>query len=161
MSNTAKPIPEGYHGATPYLCCKNAAAAIEFYKQAFGAIELMRLAEPSGRIGHAEIKIGDAPIMLSDEYPEWGVRSPQSLGGSPVAIHLYVDDVDALAKRAVAAGAKLARPVEDQFYGDRSGSLEDPFGHRWTVSTHKEDVSAGEMQRRYTALMKQQGSSHS
>jgi len=159
--STAKPIPEGYHRATPYLCCKNAAAAIEFYKKAFGAIELMRLAEPGGRIGHAEIKIGDAPIMLSDEYPEWDVRSPQALGGTPVSIHLYVEDVDALARRAVAAGAKLTRPVEDQFYGDRSGSLEDPFGHRWNVSTHKEDVSADEMQRRYTALMKQQGSSHS
>ena len=154
---TVKPIPDGYHTVTPYLIVKDAASAIEFYKKAFGATEAMRLSEPGGRIGHAEIRIGDAPIMLSDEYPEMDVRSPQSLGGSPVLIHLYVDDVDALASRAVAAGAKLLRPVADQFYGDRSGTLTDPFGHRWMIATRKEDVSAAEMQKRYDALMKAGG----
>src|SRR5262249_16349219 len=131
---------------------KDAARAIEFYERAFGATELFRLAEPSGRIGHAELKIGEARIMLSDEYAEMGVRSPQSLGGTPVRIHLYVEDVDALAARAVAAGAALQRPVTDQFYGDRSGWLVDPFGHQWNISTHKEDVSAEEMQRRYEKM---------
>ena len=153
MAGRVNPVPR----ATPYLCCKDAARAIEFYKKAFGATEAMRLSEPGGRIGHAEIRIGDAPIMLSDEYPEMDVRSPQSLGGSPVLIHLYVDDVDALASRAVAAGAKLLRPVADQFYGDRSGTLTDPFGHRWVIATRKEDVSAAEMQKRYDALMKAGG----
>ena len=155
MTSKAKPIPDGFHGATPYLCCKDAARAIEFYKKAFGATEVMRLAEPSGRIGHAEVKIGEAVIMLSDEHAEIGVRSPQSLGGTPVAIHLYVEDVDALARRAVAAGAQLTRPVADQFYGDRTGTLEDPFGHRWFIATHKEDVSSEEMGKRYAAMMKQ------
>ena len=155
MASKAKPIPDGFHGATPYLCCKDAAGAIEFYKKAFGATEVMRLAEPSGRIGHAEVKIGEAVIMLSDEHAEIGVRSPQSLGGTPVAIHLYVEDVDALARRAVAAGAQLTRPVADQFYGDRTGTLEDPFGHRWFIATHKEDVSSEEMGKRYAAMMKQ------
>ena len=153
MAGRVNPVPR----ATPYLCCKDAARAIEFYKKAFGATEAMRLSEPGGRIGHAEIRIGDAPIMLSDEYPEMDVRSPQSLGGSPVLIHLYVDDVDALASRAVAAGAKLLRPVADQFYGDRSGTLTDPFGHRWMIATRKEDVSAAGMQKRYDALMKTGG----
>jgi len=152
MAGRVNPVPR----ATPYLCCKDAARAIEFYKKAFGATEAMRLSEPGGRIGHAEIRIGDAPIMLSDEYPEMDVRSPQSLGGSPVLIHLYVDDVDALASRAVAAGAKLLRPVADQFYGDRSGRLADPFGHVWTVSTHIEDVTPAEVERRFEAFMKQQ-----
>jgi PhnB protein len=154
MPSKAKPIPDGFHGATPYLCCKGAANAIEFYKKAFGATEVMRLAEPGGRIGHAEIKIGDATIMLADEYPDMNVLSPQTLGGSPVTIHLYVENVDALASRAVGAGAKLLRPVEDQFYGDRSGRLSDPFGHVWIISTHTEDVSPGEMQKRYEAMMK-------
>jgi PhnB protein len=157
MASNAKPIPPGFEGAVPYLCCKDAARAIEFYKQAFGATEVMRLAEPSGRIGHAEIKIGTALLMLADEYPEMDVRSPQSLGGSPVTIHLYVDDVDALADRAVGAGAKLLRPVADQFYGDRSGRLSDPFGHVWIISTHTEDVAPEEMQRRYQAMMKPPG----
>jgi len=155
MSTKVKPIPDGHHGATPYLCCKDAARAIEFYKKAFGATEVMRMAEPSGRIGHAELKIGEAVFMLSDEYAEMGVRSPQSLGGSPISIHLYVEDVDALAARAVAAGATLQRPVTDQFYGDRSGWLVDPFGHRWNISTHKEDVSAEELQRRFEKLTNQ------
>ena len=138
----------------PYLCCRDAARALDFYARAFGAVETMRLAEPGGRIGHAEFRLGDAVIMLSDEYPERKVLSPQTLGGTPVATHLYVDDVDAFCARAVAAGATLARPVADQFYGDRSGQLEDPFGHRWFVATHVEDVPAAEVQRRYDAMMK-------
>src|SRR5437763_14338970 len=119
---SVKPIPDGYHTATPYLIVKGAAEAIEFYKKAFGAKELMRFADPSGKVGHAEIKIGDSPIMLADEYPDMGIRSPQTLGGSPVIILLYVHDVDALTQQALAAGAKVERPVTDQFYGDRSGT---------------------------------------
>jgi PhnB protein len=152
MSNNVKPIPDGYRGATPYLCCKDAARAIEFYVEAFGATELMRMAQPDGRIGHAEIRIGEAPIMLADEFPEIGVRSPQAIGGSPVTIHLYVEDVDAIATRAVARGATLVRPVEDQFYGDRNCKLEDPFGHFWMISTHKEDVAPEEMKKRAAKL---------
>src|SRR5215203_3383917 len=139
--------------ATPYLCVKGAAGAIEFYEKAFGAHEVLRLAEPGGRIGHAEIRIGEARIMLADEYPELGFLSPPSIGGSAVSIALQVEDVDAVAARAVAAGAKLTRPVRDEFYGERSGKLEDPFGHVWQVSTPIEEVSAEEMQRRYDALM--------
>jgi PhnB protein len=155
MPSKAKPIPDGFHGATPYMCVADAAKAIEFYKQAFGATEVMRLAEPSGKIGHAELKIGEALIMLADEYPEFGHRSPKTLGGSPISIHLYVEDVDALAARAVAAGATLLRPVADQFYGDRAASLQDPFGHRWSIATHKEDVPPAELERRYAAMLKQ------
>src|SRR5712691_3595419 len=139
MTNKVKPIPHGYHTATPYLIVSGAAGAIEFYKKAFGATELMRMADPKGKIGHAEIQIGDSHIMLADEFPEMGYRSPQSLGGSPVSIHLYVEDVDTLASQAIAAGAKVLRPVKDQFYGDRSGTFEDPFGHVWTIATHVED----------------------
>jgi PhnB protein len=146
-----KPIPEGYHTATPYLIIKDAAKAIEFYKEAFRAKEMMRMSQPDGRIGHAEIKIGDSPIMLADEFPEMGARSPQSLGGSPVSILLYVEDVDAFAKQAVAAGTKVIRPVKDQFYGDRSGSFEDPFGHQWHIATHVEDVAPEEMHKRAAA----------
>jgi PhnB protein len=151
IMGNAKPIPEGYHTATPYLIIKEAAQAIEFYKKAFGATEVMRFAQPDGRIGHAEIKIGDSRIMLADEFPEMGARSPQSLGGSPVSILLYVEDVDAQAKLAVAAGAKVVRPVKDQFYGDRSGSFEDPFGHQWHIATHVEDVAPDEMHKRAAA----------
>jgi PhnB protein len=147
----AKQIPEGYHTATPYLIIKDAAQAIEFYKKAFGATEVMRFAQPDGKIGHAEIKIGDSHIMLADEFPEMGARSPQTLGGSPVSILLYVKDVDAQAKLAVAAGAKVVRPVKDQFYGDRSGSFEDPFGHQWHIATHVEDVAPDEMHKRAAA----------
>jgi PhnB protein len=147
----AKPIPKGYHTATPYLIIKGAAKAIEFYKKAFGAAEMMRMTQPDGRVGHAEIKIGDSPIMLADEFPEMGARSPQSLGGSPVSILLYVQDVDALTSSAIAAGAKVIRPVKDQFYGDRSGSLEDPFGHQWHIATHVEDVAPEEMKKRAAA----------
>ena len=138
----------------PYLCCQDAPRAIDFYVKVFGAKETMRLAEPSGRIGHAEIQIGGAPIMLSDEYPEFKVLGPRTIGGTPVKLHLYVDDVDATVARAVSAGATLMRAVEDQFYGDRAGQIEDPYGHVWYLATRKEDVSAGEMQRRYDKLMK-------
>jgi len=141
-----KSIPEGYHSVTPYLIVKGAAAAIDFYKKTFEATELFRMPDASGKlVGHAEIKIGDSHIMLADEYPEMGYRSPQSLGGTPVSLLLYVDDVDATIPRAVAAGAKLIQPIKDQFYGDRSGTLHDPFGHVWTVATHKKDVSPEEM----------------
>jgi PhnB protein len=141
-------LPQDYQTATPYLTVQDAAGAIEFYKRAFGATEIMRLTGPGEKIGHAEITIGNSRIMLSDEFPDYGALSPQSLGGSPVRMHLSVEDVDALAEQAVAAGAKIVRPVEDQFYGDRSGQLADPYGHVWTVSTHQEDVSPEEMQRR-------------
>ena len=151
MTSTVKPIPEGYHTVTPYLIINGAADAIEFYKKAFGATELFRMAQPDGKIGHAEIKIGDSPIMLSDEHPEMGFRGPKSLGGSPVSILLYVENVDAVVQQATAAGAKIDRPVEDKFYGDRSGSLTDPFGHLWHIATHKEDVSPEEMDKRAAA----------
>lgn len=157
MPNQVQAIPENYRGATPYLAIRNAAKAIEFYKKAFGATELMRMDDPSGKIGHAEIMIGNARIMLSDEYPEMDVRGPESIGGSPVVIHIYVEDVDALVERAVAAGAKITRPVADQFYGDRGGKLADPFGHLWWFATHKEDVSPEEMKKRAAALFGSKG----
>ena len=137
---------------TPYLCCKDASRAIAFYVRAFGATETMRLAEPGGKIGHAEISVGGASIMLSDEYPDHGVRSPLSIGGTPVKLHLYVDDVDAVVARAAAAGATVVRPVQDQFYGDRSGEVADPFGHHWMLSTKTERLTAEEIQRRYAQL---------
>jgi PhnB protein len=152
-----QPIPAGYHTVTPYLIVKGAASAIDFYKRAFGASELMRLASPEGKIGHAEIKIGNSHIMLADEFPEMGARSPQTLGGSPVSIMLYVEDADARFNQAVAAGAKVLRPMKDQFYGDRSGMVSDPFGHDWAIATHKEDLTAEEIQKRSEAYMKQQG----
>lgn len=151
MTGKVKPIPEGYHTATPYLIVNGAASAIDFYKKAFGATELMRMPGPGGRIAHAEIKIGDSPIMLADEAPETPYRSPQSLGGSPVSILLYVEDVDAVFERAVSAGAKVQRPLADQFYGDRTGGVTDPFGHIWYIATHKEDVSPEEMKKRAAA----------
>ena len=147
-----KPIPEGYHSVTPYLIIKGAARAIDFYKKAFGATELMRMPQPDGRIAHAEIKIGDSRIMLADEYPEMNFRSPQAFGGTPVAISLYMQDVDRVVKKAIAGGAKVLRPVTDQFYGDRSGSLEDPFGHVWHVATHKEDIPMKELKKRAAAM---------
>jgi PhnB protein len=150
----AKPIPEGYHTATPCLIVKGAAEAIEYYKKAFGARELMRFAAPGGKVGHAEIKIGNSPIMLADEYPDMGFRGPQSLGGTAASILLYVEDVDRLFAQAIAAGGKVDRPVKDQFYGDRSGTLKDPFGHVWTIATHKEDLSPEEMHRRAAASEK-------
>src|SRR5512138_591519 len=151
MASAVKPIPEGYHSVTPYLVVKDGQRAIRFYEQAFGAREIYRMMQPDGRIGHAELQIGDSRIMLADESPEAGARSPQSIGGSPVTIHLYVPDVDDTVERAVAAGAKVTRPVADRFYGDRNGGLTDPFGHVWFVSTHTEDVSAEEIERRAAA----------
>jgi PhnB protein len=158
MSATVQPIPKGYEGATPYLIIKGAANALEFYKKAFGATEIMRIPAPGGKVGHAEIKIGDAIIMLADEFPEMNHRSPQSLGGTPVSILLYVRDVDAFVKRALGAGAKALSPVENKFYGDRSGTLEDPYGHHWHFATHVEDVPPDEMAQRAKAFIKQQGS---
>jgi PhnB protein len=152
-----KAIPDGYHTATPYLFVKGAAGAIDFYKAAFKAKELMRMAAPGGRVGHAQIKIGDSYIMLSDESPDMGACGPKTLGGSPVMLYLYVKDVDAVVAQAVAAGAKLVHPVKDQFYGDRSGGLEDPFGHIWHVATHKEDVPPKELRKRAEAAMDGQG----
>lgn len=154
---SAKPVPEGYHTVTPYLTLKNAPAAIDFYKKAFGAVELMRLAGPDGTIMHAEIKIGDSPIMLAEEMPQYGNKSPQALGGSPVGLAVYIPDVDAAFSKAVAAGAAVERPVMDQFYGDRSGTVKDPFGHTWTLATHTEDVSAAEIERRFAAFMAKAG----
>jgi PhnB protein len=153
---TVQPIPSGYHTATPYLIVKNAAQAIDFYKQAFGATEHLRLAAPNGKVGHAEIKIGDSIIMLADEVPEMGHLAPQSPGKSPVGICLYVKDVDKKFQQAIAAGATEMRPVKDQFYGDRSGTLVDPFGHTWTIATHIEDVPQEEVERRFAAMMQQQ-----
>ena len=154
MTSKVNYIPEGYHTATPYLIVRGAAGAIEFYKKAFGAVELLRLADASGRVGHAEIRIGDSTIMLGDEFPEMGARSPKALGGSPVGLCRYVADADAVFNTAVAAGAQVKRPMKDQFYGDRSGTVEDPFGHLWTVGTHKEDVPPEEIQRRFDEEMK-------
>ncbi len=152
MTSKVRPIPEGYHTATPYLTIRNAAQALDFYKRAFGATEVMRMTSPDGRVGHAEIRIGDSAIMLSDEFPDMDARSPQMIGGSPVMIHLYVEDADALVKRAVDAGATLQRPVEDQFYGDRAGKLADPFGHVWWIATHVEDVPPQEIEKRAAAM---------
>ena len=147
-----KSVPDGYHTVTPYLIINGAAQALEFYKRAFGATELLRMADPQGRVGHAEIKIGDSMVMLADEHHEMGHRGPRTLGGTSVSILLYVPDVDTVFDRAIKAGAKSQRPVADQFYGDRMGTLEDPFGHVWTIGTHIEDVSAEEMKRRMAAL---------
>ena len=149
---SVNPIPNTHHQATPYLAVRDAVRALDFYREAFGAKETMRLMQPDGRVGHAEFTIGEAHFMLADEFPEMGVKSPLALGGSPVTLHLYLTDVDAFVAKAVAGGATLQRPVEDQFYGDRSGSLIDPFGHRWLIATHTEDVSGDEMQRRLTKL---------
>ena len=146
-----KAVPDGYRSVTPYLIIDGAARALDFYKHALGAVERMRMPSPGGKVGHAEIQIGDSVIMLADEHPEMGARGPRAFGGSPVSIHLYVPDVDATVKAAVAAGAKLIRPVENQFYGDRLGSIEDPFGHHWHVSTHVEDVPPDELTRRAAA----------
>lgn len=155
MSPKVKSVPEGYHNVTPYLCIQGAAQAIEFYKKAFGAVEVMRMPQPDGKIGHAEIKFGDSHVMLADECPEMGFRSPKAIGGSPIGLMLYVDSVDVTVEKAVAAGAKLLKPVENQFYGDRSGRIEDPFGYAWYVSTHVEDVPPDELKRRAAAWMEQ------
>jgi len=147
-----QPIPAGYHNITPYLIVRNAAAAIDFYKKAFNAVELMRFPGPGGKIMHAEVKIGDSPVMLADEMPEEGHVGPQTLGGVGVSMMLYVEDVDTRFAQAIAAGATIKRPVQDQFYGDRNGTLVDPFGHVWSIGTHKEDVPMEEMQRRMAKL---------
>jgi len=152
MPDKVKPIPDGYHSVTPYLIVDGAAEAIEFYKKAFGATEVMRMPAPGGRIGHAEIKIGDSHVMLADENAEMGARSPKAVGGTPLSLLVYVDDVDATVKRAVTAGARLDRPVENKFYGDRMGGIEDPFGHQWYVGTHIEDVTPEEMKKRMAAM---------
>ena len=149
MANV-KPIPEGYHSVTPYLIINGATAALDFYKKAFGAVELFRM-EHGGKIGHAEIKIGDSPIMLADEQPEMGFAGPQSLGGTPVSLMIYVEDVDTIYKQAINAGGTELKALQDQFYGDRSGTLKDPYGHVWTVATHKEDVTPEEMDKRIKA----------
>ena len=146
------PIPENYPLVTPYLAVAGAAQAIDFYKRAFGATERMRMGEPDGKVGHAELDIGGGLIMLADEHLEMDFRGPQTLGGSAVTIHMYVPDVDAFCERAVREGATLVRPVADQFYGDRSGVLRDPFGHIWSIATHKEDLTPEEMEKRAAAL---------
>ena len=143
-----EPIPAGYHSVTPYLMVRDAARAMAFYRDAFGATEVMRFAGPDGRIAHAEVKIGDSHVMLADELPDQGFVGPQTLGGAGVSLMLYVNDVDATFAKALAAGAKVRRPVADQFYGDRMGTLVDPYGHVWSIGTHREDVSVEEMQRR-------------
>jgi len=148
---SVKPIPEGYHSVTPYLIVRGGSAAIDFYNKAFGAVELFRFPAPDGKVGHAEIKVGDSPIMLADEYPQMGYNGPQTIGGSPVSLMIYVEDVDTVFNRAVEAGATVKEPVQDKFYGDRSGTVVDPFGHIWHLATHKEDVSMDEMERRAKA----------
>jgi len=146
-----KPIPEGYHSLTPYLIVDGAASAMDYYKKAFGAIELFRM-EHEGKIGHAEMKIGDSPFMLADAFPQQGHKDPKTLGGSPVGLMIYVNDVDTIYKQAIDAGGTEVKALQDQFYGDRSGTLTDPFGHNWTVATHKEDVSSEEIERRLAAM---------
>jgi PhnB protein len=146
------PVPDGYHTVTPYLICRNAARAISFYEKAFGAKLLYRLPGPNGTIGHAELEVGDSRVMLADESPDGAWRSPQTVGGTPVTMVLYVTDVDAVFQRALAAGGTEVRPVKDQFYGDRVGTLQDPFGHIWSIGTHIEDVPADEMSRRAASL---------
>ena len=142
---SVKPIPDGYHSITPFLTVRDAARAIEFYKQAFGAVERGVMKGPDGKVMHAELKIGDSLIMLSDEFPEFGALSPESIGGSAMGLHIYVDGVDAAFDRAVKAGARVEMPVMDQFWGDRYGKLTDPFGHKWSIATHTKDLSMDEM----------------
>lgn len=148
-----KAIPEGYHSVTPYLIVDGAAKAIDFYKRAFNATEVMRMEAPGGKVGHAEIKIGDSHIMLADEYPDRGYRGPQAFGGAAVSLMVYVEDVDRIFKQALECGAQELQPLKNQFYGDRSGTLKDPFGHVWNISTHVEDVDPEEMRRRSEQLL--------
>ena len=148
-----KPIPDEYPRVTPYLIVDGATAAIDFYSSVLGATERVRMPDPNGRIGHAELNIGDSVVMLADEQPAMGIRGPTTIGGSPVTLHVYVEDADAAFERAIAAGATELRPIENQFYGDRSGQFEDPFGHRWNVATHVEDVPPDEMAKRAAAAM--------
>jgi len=147
-----KPIPDGYPQVTPYLVVDGADKAIEFYEKVLGTKERMRMGGPDGKVGHAELQLGDSLIMLADEFPDMGAQGPRSLGGSPVTISIYVEDVDEVFDKAVKAGAKSVRPVENQFYGDRVGQFEDPFGHRWSIATHVEDVSPEEMAKRAQAM---------
>jgi PhnB protein len=154
MSNPVKAQPDQYHSVTPYLTVKGGAAAIDFYKKAFGATEIFRMPQPDGRVGHAEIKIGDSTIMMSDEFPEMGVVSPTTLGNTTAGLLVYVADADKTFNNAVSLGAKVNKPMADQFYGDRSGTVVDPFGHKWTIATHKEDVAPEEMEKRIAALSK-------
>ncbi len=156
MSNV-KTIPAGFHSVTPYLSVKDALSAIKFYQHAFGANVIGQIAMPDGTVGHAELQIGDSKFMLAEEMPAWGNKSPATLGGSPVGIALYVDDADAVFKRALAAGATVIEPMKDQFYGDRSGTLNDPYGHKWHILTHIEDVSFSEMQKRTDAMFAAKG----
>jgi PhnB protein len=153
-TRTVRAVPDGYHSVTPYLIVDGGARAIDFYTRVFHARERMRMPGAGGKVGHAELTIGDSTIMLADEHPEMGARGPAAFGGAAVSLHLYVEDVDATVARALAAGARLLRPVEDKFYGDRAGTIEDPFGHQWHVSTHKEDVPPDELARRAAALTK-------
>jgi PhnB protein len=152
MAGKVNPIPQGYPRVTPYLVLEGAAEAIDFYTRVFGAKERMRMPAPGGKIGHAEIEIGHSMVMLADAVPEMGHKSPRTLGGSPISLLLYVEDVDSTVSKAVENGAKLVRPVENQFYGDRMGGVEDPFGHQWYVASHVEDVSPEEMKRRMEAM---------
>jgi PhnB protein len=147
-----KPIPDGYPRVTPYLVVDGASAAIDFYCSVLGATERMRMSGPDDKVGHAELELGDSVIMLADEFPDMDARSPKAVGGTPVTLHVYVDDADAVFDQAVQAGSKALRPVEDQFYGDRSGQFEDPFGHRWNVATHVEDVPPDEMAKRMAEM---------
>jgi PhnB protein len=161
MAGQVKPIPEGFHSVTPYLTCNDTAKAIDFYKRAFDAKEIIRMQGPNGKIGHAEIKIGDSVIMLADEMPGSESRSPQSLGGTSAGIFLYVKDVDAAYEKAVSAGGKATMPPQDMFWGDRFGRLSDPYGHSWSLATHKEDVAPEEMKRRMqTEMAKMAGQHH-
>ena len=151
-----KPIPDGYRTVTPYLIVRGASEALGFYQRAFGACERMRLVDAAGKVGHAELQVGDSVVMLADEHPEMGFRGPLAIGGTPVSILLYVEDVDARFRQALEAGATAMRAVADQFYGDRTGTLRDPFGHVWTLATHVEDVSPEEISRRAQAMFAQQ-----
>ncbi|MBT2510500.1 VOC family protein [Streptomyces sp. ISL-98] len=150
---TVQPIPEGYPRVTPYLCVDGAAAAIDFYVSVLGAEERMKMPAPGGKIGHAELALGNAVIMLADEYPDMGFRSPKAVGGTPITLHVYMEDVDTVFAKALARGAKELSPVKDEFYGDRTGQLEDPFGHRWSIASHIEDVPAEEMEKRAKEAM--------
>jgi PhnB protein len=159
MPKSVKPIPSDYGQVTPILVVRNAAKAIDFYKRVFGATESMRIADPNGKVGHADLLIGKSHLMLSDEYPEMDAQGPEFFGGSPVAIHVYVEDVDGVATRAVLEGAKLVKPVEDQFYGDRSGKITDPFGHTWWIASRKENLTQEEMKKRAAEMYEAQPAS--
>ena len=154
----AQPIPEGYHTVTPYLAVEDAAKAIEYYEKAFGAKEVVRMTAPDGSIGHAELEVGDSHVMLSDPFPQASTKPPKELGGTSVSVHMYVDDADAVAKQAVDAGGTVLMEVADQFWGDRFGTIQDPFGHTWSIATHVEDVSPEEVAERAKAAMAEMGS---